>query len=76
MRSRVRSHAWLLAALLVTAQPAVLRAADRTAEPTGIVRLLRYAACAAATFIATTPQQMGQALIGCGLIYVDEVPSP
>ena len=75
MRDRTKRLAALLALLLATSQPVTVRAADVQSSSEGLGNLLRYAACAAATFIATTPQQMGQALIGCGLIYLDQVPN-
>lgn len=75
MRDRTQRLAVLVALLLAMSQPGAVRAADVQSTNEGIVNLLRYAACAAATFLATTPQQMGQAMIGCGLIYLDQVPN-
>ncbi len=71
---RLRLCALFAAALLAIAQPAPSRAAGTAADEEGLGRLMRYAACALATFIARTPEQMGQAMIGCGLIYLDELP--
>ncbi len=75
MRSRVRLCAALAVLLLASSHPARVSAADAPMDQEGLGRLMRYAACALATFIARTPEQMGQAMIGCGLIYLDEVPT-
>ncbi len=76
MRNRHRAVALAAALLLAASHPALVRAeADTSSSSDGLGRLMRYSACALATFLATTPTSMGQALIGCGLIYLDEVGS-
>jgi len=74
MRNRLRVVVWCAALMLASSLPASVRAADTSTTNDGLGRLMRYSACALATFLATTPTSMGQALIGCGLIYLDEVP--
>lgn len=74
MRSRIHVAALCAALLLAVSPPAIVRA-DTGSSNEGIGRLMRYTACALATFLATTPNSMGQALIGCGLLFLDEVPN-
>jgi hypothetical protein len=73
-----QSRRLLLAAVLALSLLSAVsgQAIADTGDPelgNGLQKLLKYVSCAFATFVATTPDRMGQALLGCGMLYLEEV---